>query len=160
MTFGLAIWLYTMADASEAKLTLQQTLLDSLAIDLRRGKDACLGHMDISKKLLPGQGRVIGLVPQIQLEELLRSDIPMSAKTRYSAALMVEQATLANALLLPTNPTRFSRKTQGELHVMCVLLNNNRETFEKRLADSLAGTDLQYRPADPANELGKYPWDD
>lgn len=62
---GLGTWFYTMGEAVEARKVQQQALLDALAVDIRRGADACLGHMDISRKLLPGQGRVIGLVPQV-----------------------------------------------------------------------------------------------
>jgi hypothetical protein len=152
---GLGIWFLTIGGAENDRKMQQQALLDALTIDIRRGADACAGYLDISKKLPPGRGRVFGIIPQIQLEALLRSDIPLSARARYSTSMMIEDATLGNALISPLNPHPENR--ESGLHATCVLLASNRIAFEKRLSDSLQGSGLQYRP-EIVKELGQYPY--
>lgn len=141
--WGIGTWMVAKADATRDKRAQQQALLDAVAIDLKRGADACLGHMDIRRKLGPGMGRVIGLVPQLQLEILLRSDIPLSSHARYTAALVIEDATMVNGLLSPLNIER--KDMERSLHSMCTALSANRSLFESHLSASLRDVGLQYR---------------
>lgn len=143
--WGIGTWMVTSATAKKDRRVQQQALIDAVAIEIRRGADACAGHMDISG---PDHSRAIGLVPQLQLESLLKSDIPLTHEARYFAALLIEGATFINNLLSPLNP-RPETSTQS-IHSMCKALAVNRTEFEKQMFKSLANEKgLQYRSALP-----------